>query len=40
MRDAAEAAARALPNGRALTLPGATHDLDPELLAPALEGFF
>ena len=40
LREATEAAARALPNGRALSLPGATHDLDPELLAPALEGFF
>ncbi|HEU4581759.1 MAG TPA: alpha/beta fold hydrolase [Polyangiaceae bacterium] len=39
MREAAEAAASALPNGRALILPGATHDLDPELLAPALESF-
>jgi pimeloyl-ACP methyl ester carboxylesterase len=39
MREAAEAAARALPDGRALILPGATHDLDPELLAPALESF-
>jgi pimeloyl-ACP methyl ester carboxylesterase len=39
LREAATAAARALPNGRALTLPGATHDLDPELLAPALESF-
>jgi pimeloyl-ACP methyl ester carboxylesterase len=39
LREAAEAAARTLPNGRALTLPGATHDLDPELLAPALETF-
>lgn len=40
MREAAEAAAGALPHGRALTLPGATHDLDPDLLAPALEAFF
>jgi pimeloyl-ACP methyl ester carboxylesterase len=40
MRAAAAAAARALPNGRALTIPGATHDLDPELLAPVLAAFF
>jgi pimeloyl-ACP methyl ester carboxylesterase len=39
MREAAAAAARVLPNGRTLTIPGATHDLDPELLAPALEAF-
>jgi pimeloyl-ACP methyl ester carboxylesterase len=40
MREAATSAAQTLPNGRALIIPGATHDLDPELLAPELERFF
>lgn len=40
LREAAASAARALPNGRVLILPGATHDLDPALLAPELEAFF
>lgn len=40
MRDTAEAVARAVPDGRALILEGATHDLVPEVLAPPLLRFF
>ena len=40
MRETAEAVARAVPDGRALVLEGATHDLVPEVLAPPLLGFF
>jgi hypothetical protein len=40
MRDTAEALARALPDGRALVLENATHDLVPEVLAPPLLRFF
>ncbi len=40
MRDTAEALARAMPRARALVLPGATHDLVPEVLAPPLFDFF
>jgi pimeloyl-ACP methyl ester carboxylesterase len=40
MRDAAKAAARALPNGKSRTLEGQTHDVAPEALAPALRDFF
>jgi pimeloyl-ACP methyl ester carboxylesterase len=40
MRDTAEALARALPDGRALVLEGATHDLVPEIVAPPLVRFF
>ena len=40
MRATAEALAAALPNGRALVLDGATHDLVPGVLAPPLLAFF
>jgi len=40
MRDAAKATAAALPDGRYDTLDGQTHDVAPEVLAPALAGFF
>ncbi|MFT3765964.1 MAG: alpha/beta fold hydrolase [Minicystis sp.] len=40
MRETAEALARAVPDGRALVLEGATHDLVPEVLAPPLLRFF
>lgn len=40
MREAAAALAGAVPDGRALVLEGAGHDLVPELLAPVLERFF
>lgn len=36
----ADALARALPGGTRVTLPEQTHDVDPEVLAPALTGFF
>jgi len=39
MRETAEALASALPNGRALVLAGATHDLVPDVLAPPLLEF-
>jgi pimeloyl-ACP methyl ester carboxylesterase len=39
MRDTAEALARLLVNTRALTIEGATHDIDPGRLAPVLERF-
>lgn len=40
MRESAEALARAVPAGRALYLPEATHDLVPAVLAPPLLQFF
>jgi pimeloyl-ACP methyl ester carboxylesterase len=40
MRETAEALARALPDGRALVIEGAMHDLAPEVLAPPLLRFF
>lgn len=40
MRETAEALARAVPDGRALVLEGATHDLVPEVLAPPLLRFY
>jgi len=40
MRETAEALARAAPDGRALILEDATHDLVPEVLAPPLLSFF
>lgn len=40
MRETADAVARAVPDGRALILEGATHDLVPEVLAPPLLRFF
>lgn len=39
-RETAEALARAVPDGRALILEGATHDLVPEVVAPPLLRFF
>ena len=39
MRETAEALARALPDGRALVLEGATHDLVPDVIAPPLLRF-
>ncbi|MFI5805330.1 alpha/beta fold hydrolase [Streptomyces sp. NPDC051561] len=40
MRDAARLTAAAVPDGRARTLPGQTHDVDPRQLAPVLREFF
>ncbi|MFE2944445.1 alpha/beta fold hydrolase [Streptomyces sp. NPDC059255] len=40
VRDAARAAARALPRGRHRTLTGQTHEVAPHVLAPVLEEFF
>jgi len=40
MREVAEALARTLPDARALTLDGATHDLVPSVLGPVLDRFF
>jgi hypothetical protein len=40
MRVTAEALARAVPDGRALILEGATHDLVPDVLIPPLRQFF
>ncbi len=40
MRNAAQAAADALPNAQRRTLGGQTHDVAPEALAPVLEEFF
>lgn len=40
LREAAEALAAGLPNGRALALEGQTHDLDAQVLGPVLEQFF
>ncbi len=40
MRNAAQAAADALPNAQRRTLKGQTHDVAPEVLAPVLEEFF
>jgi pimeloyl-ACP methyl ester carboxylesterase len=40
MRETAEAVARAVPDGRALVLANATHDLVPEWLAPPLLQFY
>jgi pimeloyl-ACP methyl ester carboxylesterase len=39
MREVADALARALPNGRSVTLEGATHDIAPAVLGPVLERF-
>lgn len=39
MREVAETLAPSLPNGRALVVEGATHDLEPALLVPVLQGF-
>ncbi len=40
MRETAQALARAVPDGRALVLENATHDLVPEVLAPPLLRFY
>jgi pimeloyl-ACP methyl ester carboxylesterase len=40
MRDTAAALADALPNGEVRFLDGQGHDVDPAVLAPALEEFF
>ncbi|HEX6557327.1 MAG TPA: alpha/beta hydrolase [Ktedonobacteraceae bacterium] len=40
MRNAAQAAAHALPNAKRRTLEGQTHDVAPEVLAPVLVEFF
>lgn len=40
MRETAEALARAVPDGHALVLEAATHDLVPDVLAPPLLRFF
>jgi pimeloyl-ACP methyl ester carboxylesterase len=40
MRSAAAALADAVPNAQRITFRGQTHDIAPELLAPALAGFF
>ena len=40
MRETAEALAGALPDGRALILEGATHDLVPDVLVPPLVRFY
>jgi hypothetical protein len=39
MRNAARAAAAALPNGRLAILPGQTHDIDPPATAPVMAEF-
>lgn len=39
MREVAQTLARTLPNARAHTLEGATHDIAPALLGPVLEQF-
>jgi hypothetical protein len=40
MRDTAAALADALPNGEVHYLDGQGHNVDPVVLAPALEAFF
>ena len=40
MQETAEALARALPEGKARTLENQTHDVAPEVMAPALKEFF
>jgi pimeloyl-ACP methyl ester carboxylesterase len=40
LRDGARAVAEALPNGRLCTLPGQTHDINPEVTSPVLMEFF
>jgi pimeloyl-ACP methyl ester carboxylesterase len=40
LREVADALARSLPNGRSVTIEGATHDIVPDILGPALERFF
>ena len=39
LRDAARAAAAALPGGRLAVLPGQTHDIDPQATAPVMAEF-
>jgi pimeloyl-ACP methyl ester carboxylesterase len=40
MHNAAKAVTDSLPNAQRSTLQGQTHDVDPEILAPVLAGFF
>ena len=40
MQETAEALAKALPNGEIRTLEGQTHDVAPQMIAPALTEFF
>lgn len=40
MREAADAIAAALPGAQRRTLPGQTHNVDPEVLAPVLRDFY
>ena len=40
MRSAADALATVLPNAQRRTLPGQTHDIAPEVLAPVLAAFY
>lgn len=39
LRNAARAAAAALPGGRLATLPGQTHDINPQATAPVMADF-
>ncbi len=39
LRNAAQAAARTLPNGRLAVLPGQGHDIDPDATAPVIAEF-
>ena len=39
LRDGARAVAEALPNGRLCTLPGQSHDISPDAVAPVLQEF-
>ena len=39
LRNAAQAAAEKLPNGRLAVLPGQTHDLNPDATAPVMAEF-
>jgi len=40
LRETAEALAKAIPMGRTEVLEGQTHDVAPDVIAPALEKFF
>ena len=39
LRNAAQAAAERMPNGRLAVLPGQTHDLNPDATAPVMAEF-
>jgi pimeloyl-ACP methyl ester carboxylesterase len=39
LRNAAQATAQTMPNGRLAVLPGQGHDLDPDATAPAMAEF-